>query len=88
MTDLSSTTNETGVPAHVAALVAQVLQVDPAALSADDGMETMPQWDSLKVIMLASMIEINLGITLDNSEIEQLTTVRAVAQVMARHGQG
>ena len=70
------------------ALVALVLKVDRGRLTEDDGMETMPQWDSLKVMLLASMIEVERGITLDNDEIEQLTTVRAVAQVLARHGPG
>ena len=70
------------------ALIAAVLQVDAARLSENDGMATVPQWDSLKVILLASMIEVELGVTLDNAEIEQLTTVRAVSEVLARHGPG
>ena len=73
---------------EVLALIASVLQVDPALLSDDDGVQTVPQWDSLKIIMLTSMIEITYGITLDNSDIEQLTSVRAVREVIARHVPG
>jgi acyl carrier protein len=73
---------------EVLALIASVLQVDPTLLSDDDGVQTVPQWDSLKIIMLTSMIEITYGITLDNSDIEQLTSVRAVREVIARHVPG
>jgi acyl carrier protein len=66
-------------------LIAQVLQVDPARLAEDDGVRTMPQWDSLKIILLASMIEITHGITLSSADIEQLTSVGAVRAVVARH---
>ena len=72
----------------VVALVASVLQVDPGQLSEEDGVETMPAWDSLRIVLLASMIEITYGITLANSDIEQLTSVRAVRDVLARHGAG
>lgn len=66
-------------------LIAQVLQVDPADLAEEDGVQTMPQWDSLKIILLASMIEVTHGITLSSTDIEQLTSVRAVRAVFARH---
>lgn len=66
-------------------LVAQVLKVDAAQLQDDDGVQTLPQWDSLKVLLLASMIEVTYDITLDNTDIEQLTTVRAVREVVQRH---
>lgn len=69
-------------------LIAQVLQVRPVDLSEDDGVQTMPQWDSLKIILLASMIEVTHGITLSSEDIEQLTSVGAVRAVVARHGIG
>ena len=69
-------------------LIAQVLQVQPADLSEDDGVRTLPQWDSLKIILLASMIEVTHGITLSSEDIEQLTSVGAVRAVVARHGIG
>lgn len=70
---------------EVLAFIGSVLQVDPSQLTEDDGTETVPAWDSLKTLLLASMIEINHGVTLDNSEMEGLTTVRAVHDVLARH---
>jgi acyl carrier protein len=72
----------------VLALVASALQVSSADLTEDDGTETMPGWDSLKIILLACMIEVTYDITLDSSEIEQLTTVRAVREVLASHARG
>lgn len=70
---------------EVRALIASVLQIPADALHDDDGTETVESWDSLKTVMLASMIEITYDITLDNNDIEQLTTVSAVREVIARH---
>lgn len=74
--------------AEVLTFIASVLQIDPSQLREDDGTNTVPAWDSLKTLMMASMIEINYGVTLDNSEMERLTTVRAVRDVLARHAAG
>lgn len=79
-------THGTNGPDKVRDLLAMVLQLRPSDLSEDDGMETLAQWDSLKVIMLASMIEIEWGLTLAADEIDRLTSVRAVRAVLARHG--
>ena len=73
---------------NVLDLIASVLQVNAADLREDDGTETIAAWDSMKILMLASMIEISYDLTLDNSDIEQLTSVRAVRAVLARHGRG
>lgn len=70
----------------VAQLIASVLQVDPSQLSEEDGVETMAQWDSLKIVLLASMVEITYGVTLRADEIDALTSVRAVRAVLGRHG--
>lgn len=67
-------------------LIASVLQVDPARLSEEDGVETVEQWDSLRIVLLASMIEVSYGLTLQSEEIDSLTSVRAVRAVLARHG--
>ena len=69
----------------VLALIASVLQVSPADLTEEDGAATLPMWDSLKTLMLASMIEITYDITLDNDAIERLRTVRAVREVLAQY---
>ncbi|HSV52317.1 MAG TPA: acyl carrier protein [Burkholderiaceae bacterium] len=70
---------------EVRAFIASVLQIPADDLTEDDGTETIPAWDSLKTLLIASMVEINHGVTLDNSEIERLTSVRAVREVIARH---
>lgn len=70
----------------VLTLIGSVLQVNPAQLAEDDGIETMPQWDSLKTLLLASMVEVSYGITLGDQDIEALTSVRSVREVLARHG--
>jgi acyl carrier protein len=45
----------------------------------------MQAWDSLKTLLIVSMLEITYDITLDNDDIEQLTTVRAARQIVERH---
>ncbi len=70
----------------VLTLIASVLQVNAADLHEDDGTDTVDSWDSLKTILIASMVEINYSITLDNHDIEKLITVRGVREVLARHG--
>lgn len=66
-------------------LLASALQVNPADLNEDDGVGTVPEWDSLKILQIASMIEIDCGVTLEGSDVERLTTVRDVREVMARY---
>lgn len=70
---------------EVLSFIASVLQIDASELREGDGSETVPAWDSLKTLMMASMIEINHGVTLSNQEMESLTTVQAVREVLARH---
>lgn len=70
---------------EIKALVASVLQMPPEELHEDDGTDTIAAWDSLKTLLIASMIEIEWGVTLDSRDIEQLTTLRAVRDVVARH---
>lgn len=66
-------------------LIAQALQVEATKLAEDDGVDTLPQWDSLRIILLASMIEVTYGITLSSEDIEQLTSVRSARAVVGRH---
>ena len=73
---------------NILELIASVLQMNAADLEEDDGTETIAAWDSMKILMIASMIEISYDLTLDNSDIEELGTVRAVRAVLSRHGRG
>jgi hypothetical protein len=85
MPEITSSASPAQPPDEVLAFIASVLQIDASRLREDDGMQTVPAWDSLKTLLMASMIEINHGVTLDNAEMEGLTTVRAVREVLARH---
>jgi acyl carrier protein len=71
---------------QVRALIASVLRIDPSQVKDEDTSETLQNWDSLSSAMLASEIEIVHDITLDDSEIEHITSVRAVRELLARHG--
>jgi acyl carrier protein len=65
--------------------IGSVLQIDPTLLKEDDTSESVAGWDSLRMLMLASAIEINYGFTLRNDEIEKLTSVANVRQIVAKH---
>lgn len=66
-------------------LIASVLQVDPASLKEEDSRYTLEVWDSLRTLMLASTIEITYNVTLSNDDIERLTSVADVKDVVARY---
>lgn len=72
---------------RIVPLIAATLSVDPASLRDEDGVETVANWDSLRTLTIVSMIEITYGITLDNSELEQMTTVKRIREIVARHVQ-
>jgi acyl carrier protein len=66
-------------------LIAAVLRVSPEEIQEDDGAHSVGNWDSLRSVLMASMIEVNYGVTLSNEEIEQLISVQGVRQVVGRH---
>lgn len=71
---------------QVRALIASVLRIDPARVKDEDTSETLENWDSLTSVMLACEIEVIHEITLEASEIEQITSVIAVRELLARRG--
>jgi acyl carrier protein len=69
----------------VLGMIATVLRLSPADIREDDGAHSVGNWDSLRSVLIASMIEVNYGVTLSNEDIEQLISVTGVRQVVARH---
>lgn len=69
----------------VIALIARVLQVEPSVLDGCADNATVPGWDSLRTLMLASMIEISFAIRLTADEVSGLTSVARVIETVARH---
>ena len=55
-------------------VVADVLEVDPAAIGPDFSMDTVAQWDSLRHMTLVLSIEDEFGITIPDEEAADITS--------------
>ncbi|HEX8572066.1 MAG TPA: phosphopantetheine-binding protein [Allosphingosinicella sp.] len=55
-------------------VVADVLEVDPAAIGPDFSMDTVEQWDSLRHMTLVLSIEDEFGITIPDEEAADITS--------------
>lgn len=64
-------------------VVADVLEVDPAAIGADFSMDTVEQWDSLRHMTLVLSIEDEFGITIPDEEAADITSWPLIRLVVA-----
>ena len=55
-------------------VVADVLEVDPAAIGPDFSMDTVEQWDSLRHMTLVLSIEDEFGISIPDEEAANITS--------------
>ena len=67
-------------------LVAEVFQLDPAAVGPDDSPATIPAWDSLQHFSLVLEIEERFGVQLETDEIERLGSVAAIQELLRARG--
>ncbi len=68
----------------VRAAAADVFGIPEGEVSAESSPESIPQWDSLKQLYLIMALEERFGIELDPSEIETVTTIGSIADVLER----
>ncbi len=68
------------------ALIADVLLVDASEITADSTFETVEHWDSEREIELALMLEVEFGVSLDAVDMSRLRSVRALYEVLEKHG--
>lgn len=68
------------------AIVAGALACDIAAVPADSGMATLPQWDSMAHMTIVLGLEEVLGSRLKPEEIAGIGSVADIAALLARAG--
>ncbi len=72
---------------RIKALLSQALDLDSSQeLTLESGAESIPQWDSMAQVMIASELEQQFGLRLSVDDVVKLLTVRAVIRVLERHG--
>jgi acyl carrier protein len=68
-------------------IIADVLEVDPAAIGEDFSMDDVEQWDSLRHMTLVLAIEDELGISIPDEEAANITSwplIRLVVEEQMR----
>lgn len=69
-------------------VVADVLEVDPAAIGPDFSMDTVEQWDSLRHMTLVLSIEEAFDITIPDEEAADITSWPLIRMVVAEQVEG
>jgi acyl carrier protein len=78
----------TGVPSvdMVIAMLNEALDAPAGAIGPDSSAETVANWDSLRQIIIAKVIEQRCAITLSDDDLEALTSVSSIRALLVRHG--
>lgn len=69
-------------------VVADVLEVDPAAIGPDFSMDTVEQWDSLRHMTLVLSIEEAFDISIPDEEAADITSWPLIRMVVAEQVEG
>lgn len=64
-------------------IMAEVLEIDAAAIDTSTSVATEPKWDSLRHMTLIFAIEDALGVRFDDDDLPRLTSVSAIEQALA-----
>jgi len=67
------------------AIIANVLAVDPKTLTPETKLNAFDRWNSLAHIEIIVAIEEEFQIQLNQDEIVEMTSIAAIAEVLARH---
>jgi acyl carrier protein len=73
------------MPIPLLELIASVMEVDGSEVSEASDNETLGKWDSMRQIMLATMLESEYGLTLDSDELDRLGSVKDIRAILAHH---
>lgn len=68
------------------ALLASLMSVPQSALDERSGRGSVEKWDSMREVLLASMLENEFGIELSVAEMEQLHSVADIREILHKHG--
>jgi acyl carrier protein len=67
-------------------LVAGILDVDPATLTEESGMNVTDTWDSVQHLMIMTEIEQETGLRLPFAEVEKATTLGGLRALLLKQG--
>jgi acyl carrier protein len=73
------------MPAPLFELIASIMEVEPSDIDDDSDNTTLAKWDSMRQIMLATLLESEYGFTLRNDELERLQSVKNIRAILAAH---
>jgi len=66
-------------------LIASIMEVDAGEVGETSDNETLGKWDSMRQIMLATMLESEYGFTLTTDELERLQSVVNIRAILVAH---
>jgi acyl carrier protein len=61
-------------------ILANVLKLDASQIGDDASMENLDEWDSLRQLSLILTIEDELGVSIPDSEVQYLTSLRSLTE--------
>lgn len=65
-------------------IMAEVLEVNPAQITAQTSVENQPKWDSLRHMNLIFAIEDSFGVRFTDDELPNLISVAAIERVLGK----
>ena len=68
----------------ISSVVASTADIDEIALSANDSIDTVEQWDSLVTVNMAIALSDRFGITVGVDDLDELTSVEGILGVIER----
>lgn len=68
----------------ILALIEESLEMEAGSLKADAMIEDIPEWDSLKFLMIISDLEDTLGVTIP---IDEAVEIKSVADILKYAGE-
>jgi acyl carrier protein len=73
------------MPLPLLELIASIMEVDAVDVDETSDNETLGKWDSMRQIMLATMLESEYGFTLRTDELDRLQSVANIRTILAAH---
>lgn len=70
---------------EVCAIVAEVLDVEPASLSAESTVEDMEEWDSIAHLNIITSLEASYDTEIDLSNAMELTSIGGILAYLEAH---
>jgi acyl carrier protein len=72
--------------ANLVQIISDTFGLDPGAVTQETAAENTPEWDSVMHLNLCLSVEEAFQVKLTPEEMMEMTSVRAIEDVLARHG--